>query len=69
MEPMVSKTFMKVIGFFASLLLTLFAGLFGLVSVSCLIMSIIEGDMFTASASIAAAVVAIFCWSMRKEVL
>lgn len=69
MESMVSKTFLKVVGFFASLLLTVFAGLFGLVSISCLIMSIIEGDLLSASASIAAAVAAVFCWSMRKEVL
>lgn len=69
MESMVSKTFLKVVGFFASLLLTVFAGLFGLVSTSCLIMSIIEGDLLSASASIAAAVAAVFCWSMRKEVL
>ena len=68
-KAMVSKTFMKVIGFGASLLLTIFAGMFGLVSVSCLIMSIIEGDLLTASASMAAGVAGFFCWSMRKEVL
>lgn len=69
MESKVSKTFLKVIGFFASLLLTLFAGLLGYTSIACLVMSIIEGDILTASASIAAGVAAFFCWSMRKEVL
>lgn len=69
MESMVSKTFLKVIGFFASLLLTLFSGLFGLVCTSCLIASIIEGDLISASASVAAGVIAVFCWSVRKEVL
>lgn len=69
MESMVSKAFMKVIGFGASLFLTIFAGIFGLVSISCLIMSIIEGDLLSASASIAAGVAGFFCWSLRKEVL
>lgn len=69
MESKVSKTFLKVIGFFASLLLTLFAGLLDYTSIACLVMSIIEGDVLTASASIAAGVAAFFCWSMRKEVL
>lgn len=66
---MVSKTFMKVIGFFASLLLTVFAGLFGLVSISCLIMSVIEGDLLSASGGVAAAVAAFMCWSVRRDVL
>lgn len=68
MESMVSKTFLKVIGFFASLLLTLFSGLLGYTSFVCLVMSIIEGDVRTASASIAAGVAAFFCWSVRRDV-
>lgn len=68
MESKVSKTFLKVIGFFASLLLTLFAGLLGYTSIACLVMSIIEGDVLTASASIAAGVAAFFCWSVRRDV-
>jgi len=68
MESMVSKTFLKVIGFFASLLLTLFAGLLGYTSFACLVMSIIEGDVLTASASIVAGVAAFFCWSVRRDV-
>ena len=68
MESMVSKTFMKVIGFGASLFLTVFAGLFAMMSVTTLIMSIIEKDLFTVTASVAAAFLACVCWSVRKDV-
>lgn len=66
MENMVSKTFHKVIGFAGSLLLTLFAGLWGFVSLSALFMSIIEGDFFNMIGCVAAGAAAWFCWSMRR---
>lgn len=69
MENMVSKTFMKVIGFAGSLLLTLFAGLWGFVSISALFLSIIEGDLFNMVGCIAAGAAALFCWSLRKAPL
>lgn len=69
MEQMVSKTFMKVIGFLGSLLLTLFAGLWGFVSISALFLSIIEGDLFNMIGCVAAGAAAWFCWSLRKAPL
>ena len=69
MKAMVSKTFMKVIGFAGSLFLTLFAGLWGFVSLSALFMSIIEGDFFNMVGCVAAGLAAWFCWSLRKAPL
>lgn len=66
MENMVSKTFTKVIGFAGSLLLTLFAGLWGFVCLSALFMSIIEGDFFNMIGCVAVGAAAWFCWSMRR---
>ena len=68
MESMVSKTFMKVMSFAASLFMTIMAGIFGLLSISCLVMSIIEKDLFTASASAATGFIAYALWSVRRDV-
>lgn len=69
MEDMVSKTFMKVIGFAGCILLTLFAGLFGLLSVSAFIMSIIDRSLIDVVACVAAGLIGLFCWSIRKDTL
>lgn len=69
METMVSKTFTKVIGFFASLLLSLFAGLFAMLSLSSLIMSIVDKDFLSVVLSAFAGFVAWMIWSVRKDTL
>lgn len=69
MESMVSKTFMKVIGFFGSLFLTLFAGIFGFISLSALFMSIIEGDLMNVIGCVMAGLAAWWCWELRKAPL
>ena len=69
MTAMVSKTFMKVIGFFGCLFLTIFSGIFAMVSMSCLVMSVIEGDILTAILSVFAGFVAWMLWSIRKDTL
>lgn len=69
MEQMVSKTFMKVIGFAGSLFLTLFAGLWGFVSLCALFLSIIEGDLFNMVGCVAAGAAAWFCWELRRAPL
>lgn len=69
MKSMVSKTFIKVIGFLGSLLLTLFSGMWGIVSLSALIISIIERDLLSVVGCVAAGVAAWFCWTLRKEPL
>lgn len=69
MESMVSKAFMKVIGFFASLLLTLFAGMFGAVSLAALVMSVINKDLFSVVGCVVAGSLAWMCWSIRRDPL
>lgn len=69
MKRMVSKAFMKVLGFLSSLFLTLFAGLFGFVSLACLVMSIINADLLEVVGCVAFACAGYWCWSLRKEVL
>lgn len=69
MESMVSKTFLKVIGFLGSLLLTVFAGLFAMVSLSCLFSSIIKKDLLSVIACAAFAALAWIIWSIRKDTL
>lgn len=64
-----SKTFLKAIGFAGSLLLTLFAGLFAMVSLSAFVVSIIEQDLFSVMASAAAGFIAWMMWSIRKDTL
>ena len=66
---MVSKTFIKVIGLAGSLFLTIFAGMFGFISVSALVMSVIDKDIFTVAASAASGFLAWMIWSIRKDTL
>ena len=69
MASMVSKAFAKIIGFAGSLFLTLFAGMFGFISVSALVMSVIDKDILTVAASAAAGFAGWMCWELRKEPL
>ena len=66
MENMVSKTFLKAIGFAGALLLTLFAGIFGFISLSLLIISVIYGGLINVAGCVLFAVVAWVCWSVRR---
>lgn len=69
MTSMVSKTLMKVIGIAGSILLTIFAGMFGFISVSTLIMSVIDKGILTVAASIGSGFLAWMVWSIRKDTL
>lgn len=69
MESKVSKTFLKVIGFFASLLLTIFAGVFAMLSIGSLVMSIVDSDILSVILSAFAGFVAWMLWSVRKDAL
>ena len=68
-ESMVSKTFLKVIGLAASLMLTLFAGLFAMCSLCCLFISIVEADFMSAIGCAATGFAAWMIWSIRKDTL
>lgn len=69
MDSMISKTFLKVIGFAGSLTLTVFAGLFALVSVTCLVCSIVEQDFLAVAGGAASGFLAWMMWSIRKDTL
>lgn len=66
---MVSKTFLKVIGFAGSVLLTIFSGVFAMVSLSALVVSVIEKDFFSVIACLASGVIAWVLWDIRKDTL
>lgn len=69
MESMVSKALLKVIGFSASLLLTIFAGVFAMLSIGSLVMSIVDRDILSVILSAFAGFVAWMLWSVRKDTL
>lgn len=69
MEQMVSKTFMKVMGFAGSVLLTIFAGMFAMVGIVALIASIVEPDIIGFIGCAGFTACAWVCWSIRKSTL
>lgn len=66
---MVSKTFLKVIGVAGSALLTIFAGIFGLLAICCLFVAIVDGDFLSAVLAAFASFLAWMLWSIRKDTL
>lgn len=66
---MVSKTFLKVIGFAGCVMLTIFAGIFAMCSLCCTIMSIIDKDILTVILAAFCGFVAWMIWSVRKDTL
>lgn len=59
----------KVIGLASSIMLTIFAGVFGLASVATLVISAIDKDLVSVIASGVWAFLAWICWSIRRDVL
>ena len=68
-ESKVSKKFLAVIGFAGSALLTIFSGIFALISLSALVVSVIEKDLLSVLACVAAGVISWIMWSVRKDTL
>lgn len=68
-ESKVSKKFLVVIGFAGSLLLTVFSGIFAMISLSALVVSVIEKDLLSVFACVAAGVISWITWSVRKDTL
>lgn len=66
---MVSKTFLKVIGFAGCVMLTIFAGIFAMCALCCTIMSIVDKDILSVILAIFCALVAWIIWSVRKDTL
>ena len=59
----------KVIGFAGCVLMTIFAGMFGFISLACLVMSIINCDLFDVVACVVCGLIAAWCWVLRRETL
>lgn len=68
-ESKVSKKFLAVIGFAGSVLLTIFSGIFAMISLSALVVSVIEKDLLSVLACVAAGVISWIMWSVRKDTL
>ncbi len=68
-ESKVSKKFLAVIGFAGSVLLTIFSGIFAMISLSALVVSVIEKDLLSVLACVAAGVISWITWSVRKDTL
>ena len=68
-ESKVSKKFLAVIGFAGSVLLTIFSGIFAMISLSALVASVIEKDLLSVLACVAAGVISWIMWSVRKDTL
>lgn len=72
MENHVTKTlfaFLRLLGFLASALLTIFAGAFGLLAIMALIKSITNPSVFSFMGCAACTVIAWMFWSVRKDTL
>lgn len=69
MKAMVSKAFLKAVCFSGCVMLTLFAGLFALASISCLVVSVIEKDILSVILSAFCGFVAWMIWPIRKDTL
>ena len=59
----------RVAGVAASVMLTLFAGFFGLGAIASFVASLIEKDFITVLISGVCAFLGWVCWSIRKDVL
>ena len=63
------KIAVRRIGFGVSLFLTICSGIFALISLSALVISIIEKDLFSVIASVFAGFVAFIIWDVRRDLL
>lgn len=59
----------KAIGIAGCIMMTLFAGMWGFLSVAALVMSIIQCDLMHMIGCVAAGCAGWFCWSLRRETL
>lgn len=69
MKPKTLNLLIKVLGMLGSLMLTIFAGMFAMVAIACLVSSIVEQSVVSVFGCIGAGAVAWIIWSVRKDVL
>lgn len=61
------KFFLKALGYGSYVLMLFFSALFAILSVCLLIAVIVDQDWWGIIAVVASAVVAVLCWSIRKD--
>lgn len=64
----INKTIGKVVEFLGQVFLTLLSGVFGLMAIVCLIVSIVEKDLFSVVGCLGFAGSAWVCWNIRRDV-
>lgn len=69
MKQKAIDTFIKVLGFIGSIYLTIMAGVFAIVSLCALVMSIVDKEFVSVIGCIGAGVAAWILWSIRKDTL
>lgn len=62
----INKTIGKVVEFLGQVFLTLLSGVFGLMSIVCLVASIVEGDLINVIGCVGFAGAAWICWDIRR---
>ena len=68
-ESKVSKKFLAIIGYAGSLLLLTFSGVFAMIALFALVLSVVEKDLLSVLACVAAGVISWIMWSVRKDTL
>lgn len=63
------KAFLKIIGFLGCTLLTLFAGMFGMVTMGALVQSIVNPTVFSFIGCVGSGFITWVLWSIRKDTL
>ena len=68
-DSKVSKGFIKALGYAGYILMTIFSGIFAMISVFALALSVIEKNFLSVLACVFAGAIALILWSVRKDTL
>ena len=69
MEKKASKVFIKILGFLGNLLMTLFTGMFAMITLAALYWSIVDRDLISVVGCIAAGTVTYVSYNVRRNTL
>lgn len=69
METKAGKVFLKIIGFLGSLLLTLFTGMFAMITLAALYWSIVDRDLFSVFGCLSAGTLTYVAYNVRRNTL
>ena len=69
METKAGKVFLKIIGFLGSLLLTLFTGMFAMITLAALYWSIVDKDLISVFGCLVAGTLTYVTYNVRRNTL